>query len=137
MRHQFSLLARPAAGAFPTVEEMLRAARPAARGREIPVEVLESPDSYIVRFALPGFSKEQLSIEVDGNALTVKAAKEPDPIPEGFRRIHSDGSASQASRTILLPADVDAQGASASARDGIAEARLPKLAAPKRQVPIA
>lgn len=107
-----------------------------ASGRSIPMNFFESETGYVVRAALPGFSKEQISIEIDGATLTVSATREPALPPEGSTFLRDENFPSTLSRSIILPEKIDAEGASASSVDGILELTLPKLAPSKRLVKI-
>lgn len=130
-------LRRPvsAASALALIDEFLAPGRP-AQARRMPMSFYESPTAYVARVVLPGFSKEQVSIEVEGDTLTVKALREAPAVPEGMSFVAGEAPALEVSRSVSLPEKVDAEGAKASFVDGVLELTLPKQAPARRAVHI-
>jgi HSP20 family protein len=90
-----------------------------------------------VRAELPGVSKDEISISLTADAITIQAQSRQEEADEkgDYRRREIRSNAF--SRSLSLPAEVDTEAAKASFKDGVLEINLPKAAAAKgRQVPI-
>jgi HSP20 family protein len=83
---------------------------------------------------LPGFSKDDISIELKENTLAIKGERKHEgEVKEGnYHRMERSYGAFQ--RAFMLPMTVDQEKVKASYKDGILELRLPKVQAaqPKR-----
>ena len=83
---------------------------------------------------LPGFSKDDISIELKENTLVIKGErKHEDEVKEGnYHRMERSYGAFQ--RAFMLPMTVDQEKVKAAYKDGVLELRLPKVQAaqPKR-----
>jgi HSP20 family protein len=99
-----------------------------------PVDIYESDDALVMKAELPGFSKDDISIEMKENTLVIKGErKREDEVKEGnYHRSERMYGAFQ--RSFLLPTTVDQEKVRASYKDGVLELRLPKVQAaqPKR-----
>lgn len=113
-----------------------------ARGSElgstplILVQIEELAEGYVIHAALPGFSKEQASIDVDGARLTISASRDADAPNPDAKILYSDQIFGKAQRIIDLPQEVNASEVSATLSDGILKISAPKLNAKKRSIPI-
>jgi HSP20 family protein len=99
-----------------------------------PVDIFETDEALVMKAELPGFSKDDISIEMKENTLVVKGErKRDDEVKEGnYHRMERVYGAFQ--RSFLLPTTVDQEKVRASYKDGVLELRLPKVQAaqPKR-----
>lgn len=87
-------------------------------------DVEETEDAYLVEVELPGVQKGDVSIEVTGRRLSVRAErKERERVGMLRRRTRLTG---QLQWEILLPGEVDADKAEATLSDGVLSLRLPK-----------
>jgi len=95
------------------------------------VELQEQEDQFLVRADLPGLRKDDLSISVDRNYVTLKGERkhEKETKKEGYQ--YSELFYGSFSRAIALPTDIQAEKAKASYRDGVLEITLPKLESAK------
>ena len=98
------------------------------------VDVSEDDQNVYVRASLPGFAKEDVSIEVHDSVLSIKAehTEEKEESTEKFyRRERRFGSTS---RSIALPSPVREGEATAELKDGVLTVRVPRVAekTPKR-----
>ncbi len=92
------------------------------------VDVSEDDTSVYVRASLPGFAKEEVSIEVHDSVLSIRAEhnEEREEKSEKFyRRERRFGSLS---RSIALPSPVREGEASAELKDGVLTVRIPRIA---------
>jgi HSP20 family protein len=99
-----------------------------------PVDIYETDDALVMKAELPGFSKDDISIEMKENTLVIKGErKREDEVKEGsYHRSERTYGAFQ--RSFLLPTTVDQEKVRAAYKDGVLELRLPKVQAaqPKR-----
>src|ERR671924_789856 len=99
-----------------------------------PVDIYETDEALVMKAELPGFSKDDISIELKENTLVIKGErKREDEVKEGnYHRMERAYGAFQ--RSFLLPTTVDQEKVRASYKDGVLELRLPKVQAaqPKR-----
>lgn len=94
------------------------------------VDILESDNDYKVVANLPGFSKENVSIDIQEGVLTLKAAKqEEDTADESYRALRQERVNSNVERRFYLDDSVDAENVTATLENGVLELRLPKLKA--------
>ena len=99
-----------------------------------PVDIFETDEALVMKAELPGFSKDDISIEMKENTLVIKGErKREDEVKEGsYHRTERVYGAFQ--RSFLLPTTVDQEKVRAGYKDGVLELRLPKVQAaqPKR-----
>ena len=101
------------------------------------LDVIEAPQEYRVRLALPGVKPEDVQIHAEQTMLTVSGEVRPEAPPSGGRYLHQEHDAGRFSRSVSLPAGVDAERASARFADGVLTITLPKQeAARRRTIPI-
>jgi HSP20 family protein len=87
---------------------------------------VEKTDKYLVSLAVPGFKKEDLTIDVEGNMLTVSSEKEETKkeVDEMYSR--NEYSFQSFSRSFTIPEDVKQDNIEAQYEDGILKIRLPR-----------
>jgi HSP20 family protein len=99
-----------------------------------PVDIYETDEALIMKAELPGFSKDDISIELKENTLIMRGERRrQDEVKEGnYHRMERVYGAFQ--RSFLLPTTVEQDKVKASYKDGILELHLPKVPAaqPKR-----
>jgi len=91
-----------------------------------PVDIYETEDSLVFRAELPGVTKEDITVEVKDNTLTLKGDKrfEKDVKEENYHRVERAYGAFQ--RAFTLPGMVEQDKVKAKFKDGILEIVLPK-----------
>ena len=91
-----------------------------------PVDIYETGDSIVIKAELPGISKEDITLEVKENTLSIKGEKkfEKDVKEESYHRVERSYGAFQ--RAFALPSTVQQDKVKAKFRDGILEVTLPK-----------
>jgi HSP20 family protein len=91
---------------------------------------------FEVRAEVPGFSKEDLSVKVQGNYLELSGTRKADP-PQGYSIHRNERNTLSFTRSFTLPADIDAERVEAALQNGILHLSLAKsAAATPRQIPI-
>ena len=102
-----------------------------------PVDIYENKDHIIVKAELPGMKKDDISIEVKGNVLTLTGERkhEKETKKENYYRI--ERSYGKFSRSFTLPDSVKVDKVKANYKDGVIEISLPKTEKSKaKAIPI-
>ncbi len=104
---------------------------PAADGFHPALDVSETDDAVVVRAELPGVDPKQIQVSVHGDLLELRGEKKQEQELEekGYYRV--ERSYGSFSRSLKLPAKVDAQNVEAEAKDGVLTLTLPKRAEAK------
>jgi HSP20 family protein len=98
-----------------------------SRGPWVPrVDIYETEDSLVFKEELPGVTKEDITVEVKGNTLTLKGEKifEKGAKEENYHRVERAYGAFQ--RAFTLPGMMEQDKVKAKFKDGILEIVLPK-----------
>jgi HSP20 family protein len=91
------------------------------------VDVSEDAGNLVVRANLPGFTKDQIDIEVHDGVLSITARRnEETATPEGERFYRRERRVQSVARQIALPFEVLDEQARAELADGVLTLRLPK-----------
>ena len=90
------------------------------------VNTREADDAYYVEVDLPGVKKEDISIDVKDNVLTISGERkvEEERKEDEFYRVESFYGKFE--RSFSLPEDVDADKIEAEAKDGVLTVKIPK-----------
>ena len=89
------------------------------------VNVYETKDEYIFQAELPGWKRDEVSINFENQTLTLSGQHELNA--EGGRQYHRvEGFYGQFTRTFTLPTVVDFDRVEAELKDGILTIHLPK-----------
>ena len=118
-----------------TVRGFLRPWRgEAPESPQIKLEVDETEKDYSVKAEIPGVKKEDITVDVNGNVVSISAEvkKESEEKKEG-RVLHSERSYGFVSRSFSLASEVDQAKAIAKYQDGILSLTLPKKASSKQE----
>ena len=103
------------------------------------IDVSENDDAYVVRAELPGWKPENIEITCEGNTVSLKGQLEnEDQQNDGSTRWHHrEMRRTSFERSITLPAEVEADKATADFENGVLTLRLPKSEEAKpRQIKI-
>lgn len=90
------------------------------------VNVLETTDAFRLEIAAPGFDKQDFSIHVEGNQLTVGANRENATEDKQERFMRREFHYSSFKRSFNLPDSVNQNGVTAVYSNGILHVTLPK-----------
>jgi HSP20 family protein len=90
------------------------------------MDVIENAEEYIVRIEAPGIHKENLDINLVGEALTITGKREMTPEVEGEAYLLRERVYGKFARTIRLPVPVAEKKVTAEYRDGVLVVHLPK-----------
>ena len=133
IRYHNSPVLTPAANFFGLRNEMDRlfdiafsSPRSAIRNPEMPLDLYETENAFILRAELPGFRKEDLNVEVADGELTIHAhQKSAEPAKEGQAE-RPLATERRISRTVPLPEKAKADGITAEYENGVLAVTLPR-----------
>ena len=91
-----------------------------------PMDVLDTPDSFHVILDVPGVTRDDLDVQLDGRRLTIKAQRSIETV-EGVQRLVAERQNVRFSRTVVLPRSVDRDAIEAKVDAGILRLTLPKV----------
>lgn len=94
---------------------------------QIRLDVKEADGSYMVQAEIPGVTKDNINIAIDGNELSISAeVKQEDVQSEGERVLRSERYYGSVARTVALPSDIDESSVKARYDNGLLTLTLPK-----------
>ena len=98
-------------------------------------DVRETENTYELDVDLPGFKKDEVSIELKNGTLTIQAAKgvDKDEEDKNGRYIRQERYAGACSRSFYVGEGIEAKDVSAKFEDGILKLSMPKQ--PKKELP--
>jgi HSP20 family protein len=93
------------------------------------VDIYETADALILKAELPGFSREDVNLEIKQHALLLRGSRprEFEVAVEHYHCIERMSGAFQ--RIFLLPTTIDSEKVTISCQNGILNVRLPKAGA--------
>jgi HSP20 family protein len=91
-----------------------------------PINIYDDGESFVVRAELPGVKPEMLDITVTGDTLTLRGAREIDPVAESCCYHRQERSAGEFRRAFTLPEQVDSNKVVARHNNGVLEIMLPR-----------
>lgn len=102
---------------------------------DMPLDVLEGANEYVVRASLPGFKKEEVEVKFEDGVLALKATRN-EAAPEGAEYVHQERAQGVFSRRARLTR-ASGEGIKAELKDGVLTVTLAKAGeAAGRSVPI-
>lgn len=90
------------------------------------VNIVENKDDFAVSLAVPGMKKEDFSIDVEGNMLSISCDKEEKKEEKEARFTRKEYNYSSFSRSFTLPEDVNREKIDARYEEGVLKLVLPK-----------
>jgi len=92
------------------------------------VHVAESDNSLEVKAEVPGFSDKELEINVEPRRVIITGKRETAKEEKKGKTVYSEACSDHLMRIIHLPAEVEAEKATATLKNGILELSMPKAA---------
>lgn len=101
--------------------------RPVRASRSPSVQVSETEQAYTVTVDLPGLTKDQVNITLEGRRVDIEAQPvKRDENKDGDRIVYSERSAAGFARSLMLPTDVDQDTSAARLENGVLTLTLAK-----------
>lgn len=89
-------------------------------------DLLETNDTFRIRLDVPGVSKEDISINLQNNTLTVSGERPSEPAGEDAEYVRVERAFGTFHRTFTLPDAVDADNIEATYDNGVLTITVPK-----------
>lgn len=94
--------------------------------RTIKVDVKDEGDNYLIHAELPGYTKDEVSVELENGYLNITAAKNKEVSEEKDGYIHKESYHGTVSRSMYVGEGVKAEDIKASLNDGVLKLTVPK-----------
>jgi HSP20 family protein len=91
-----------------------------------PVNIVERADSYQLEIAAPGLEKGDFNIKLEGNLLTISAAKKEETRVETDKVIRKEFGSKTFKRSFTVDEKIEAASIEAKYENGILKLQLPK-----------
>lgn len=119
---------------FSGLDEELFNKRQIGKSSQVAVNIIEREEDYIVEMAVPGFNKENIHVELDGNKLSIRGEAKHSTEVEEENYTHREFSYGEFTRSFTLPKDVNGQNIAADYKDGVLSVTVPKPETKKKIV---
>jgi len=90
------------------------------------IDIVETDEEYFVVADLPGIDKRDLEVSVAGSVLTIKGEKKAEEDSKKWKIFRKESWVGSFSRTVDLPAQMDAGRIAAELKDGVLAVRIAK-----------
>lgn len=101
------------------------------------VEVSDTPEAVIVKAQVPGISKDEIQVTITNDALTLKGERKEEEEKKEKTYYRREFRYGTFTRTVPLPAAVQAEKATAQLKDGVLAITIPKSERAREQpIPI-
>jgi HSP20 family molecular chaperone IbpA len=115
-----------APASLPTPVHPAQSYRPPARDHRIPlIDIYDTADGLVLEADLPGASEQSLTIHLEHNVLSLRAATAPPPAP-GAQLIQQEYPLGDFDRSFILSDDIDRSLVSAELKHGVLRVWLPR-----------
>jgi HSP20 family protein len=100
-------------------------------------EIAEEDNNYILKFDLPGVTKDQVKVEADKDQLTIRAERKEEKKSESKKKYLSEMYYGSYTRSFTLPGPVDEKKVDAKFENGVLTVTVPKTESLKaKQIPV-
>ncbi len=99
----------------------------------IRMDVTEDDQNYLVKADIPGVTKDDIKVAIDGNQVSVSAEMKEEKEASGAGMLCKERHYGQQYRSFTLPQDVDDTKAEAKYENGVLQLTLPKKAGTGRK----
>jgi HSP20 family protein len=93
----------------------------------VDVDVVDDGEDVVVVADLPGFEKDEISVQADDHRLRISAERAEEKEEEEKDYYKRERTQRTLSRTVTLPVEVNVDESSASYENGVLSVRLPKV----------
>ncbi len=93
---------------------------------ELPLDVTEKDDAFLVKASLPGIKPEDLDVTFENNTLTIRGEVKAEEESEGTRYHLRERRYGTFARSITLPRGIQGDAIEANYEAGVLTLRLPK-----------
>ncbi len=93
---------------------------------QLAIDVLETPDSLIIRSAIAGVREQDLEVNVNDDIVTIRGERRVDTINSSATVHYEECFWGSFSRSVILPCKVRAEEAQATMKNGVLTITIPK-----------
>jgi len=93
-------------------------------GDELPVDIVECEDEFIIKVELPGIRYDQVRVKLDGSIITISGKREPETEGRTFQRVERQHGTF--TRSFTIPESTMRDEVKADYRNGLLRVHLPK-----------
>mgnify|MGYP003573276761 FL=1 len=97
----------------------------------LPLDVIENEDGYVIKASLPGVSAESLDVVLEDNVLSIKAEVAGEEVAENEQFHIRERRTGHFSRSLRFPIDVNGDEIQATYTNGVLSLNVPKAEAVK------
>jgi len=94
--------------------------------RYAPLDFIDEGDHYNIHAELPGFTKENVDVQINSDGMTIRAKKETEKEDKKKNYLHRERAYSAFERSVSFPEEVDPLKAEGKMNNGILELKIPK-----------
>lgn len=92
----------------------------------LPIDVVENEDAYVVKASIPGVEAENLDVVLEDNVLTIKAEVAEEAVTENEQIHIRERRTGSFSRSLRFPMDVNSDAIEANYSNGVLSLNVPK-----------
>lgn len=92
----------------------------------LPLDVIENEDSYVVKASIPGVDAENLDVVLEDNVLSIKAEVNHEEVTENEQFHIRERRTGSFSRSLRFPMDVNGDDITANYANGVLSLNVPK-----------
>ena len=94
----------------------------------VPLNIVETDESFAVKAEVPGFAEKELEIGVEPRRVTITGQRESTKEQKKGKTVCAESYSDQILRIVDLPAEIEAGKVTATLKNGVLELTLPKAA---------
>jgi HSP20 family protein len=94
--------------------------------RFAPLDFIDEGDHYKIHIELPGFTKDDVDVQINRDGMTVRAKKETEKEDKKKNYLHRERAYSAFERSISFPEEVDPEKAEGAIKEGVLELKVMK-----------
>jgi len=107
------------------------------QGQVMPMDVRETDSGYVVEVGLPGIKPDDVEVTLDGRLLTIRGRSSAQRDKDEGRYLLRERRSASFSRSVTLPAEIDAEAVTTTFEDGELCVTLPiSKRAGSRRIPV-
>ncbi len=91
------------------------------------VDIYEDGENIILKAELPGVKKEDISVNITGDTITISGKKEEEKEVKEKNYYRKERKSGSFTRSFTLPCEIDKENVKATFKNGILEIVLPKV----------
>jgi HSP20 family protein len=91
-----------------------------------PLDFIDDGDHYSIHAELPGFTKENVDVQITSDGMSIRARKETEKEDKKKNYLHRERAYSVFERSVSFPEEVDPAKAEGRMNNGVLELRIPK-----------